>query len=73
MAGDRANVSAPLLYSNSLHRKVGEAVPTLHPRSFISFRRYMIRIVFLSALLSAIYSLLVYLRDIYMSEVVPSI
>ena len=64
IAGSPANISTPLVSSNSLHRKVGESVPTLYPGVFIYFRIYMIGIVLHSVWLSAIHSLSVELRDI---------
>ena len=65
IAGSRANVSTPMLNSNSLHRTVGETFPTLYSRALVYFRSYMKRIVLLIAWLSAMYSLSVYLRYIH--------
>ena len=58
------HVSAPLLSSKFLHRKVGETFPILYPRAFISFRRYMMIMVLRSDWLSKIYSLSLEMRGI---------
>ena len=55
-----ANISAPLLSSNSLHRPVGETVPTLYPRAFIYFMSSMI--IIFSRLLTE-YNILSLCRD----------
>ena len=52
MVGYQSNVSAPMLSSDSLHRTVGETVPTLYPRAFIYFRISMIGTFLHCALLS---------------------
>ena len=65
MSRARANVSTPLLSSNSLHKIVGENLPTLYPKDFIYFRSSMILMVLQSAWLSAMYSLSVEMMDIY--------
>ena len=57
MARSRANVSAPLVSSNSQHRTVGEIVLTLYPRDFIPFRISVIGIVLSSSWLTSMYSL----------------
>ena len=65
VARARDNFISSLLSSNSLYRKVGETVPTLYPRNFISLSISMIEIVLCSSLLSSIHLPLVEMRDIY--------
>ena len=64
MAGSWYNVSAPMLSSESLHRPVGETVPTLYPRDFVNFMISMIVMVLCSALMITMYSLSLEMRDI---------
>ena len=45
ISGAQSNGSAPILSSNSLHRKVGETVTTLYPRALIYFKGSIIGMV----------------------------
>ena len=64
MYGYPANITNPLLYSNSLHRIVGETVPKLYSRAFIYFRRSITGMFLRSSWHIAMHSLSVELMDI---------
>ena len=64
MSGSWDSIRGPLLFWNSSHMKVGEAVPKLYPRTLIYLRIPIIVMVLRITWMNAIYSLSVDLMDI---------